>query len=58
MDPLLLKNAKYVFLLINIMYCGVTWTVFVACLAALNADYQIVNALIHHNTGDLQIHLT
>lgn len=29
----------------------------VGFLAALNADYQIKIALIHHNTGDLQKHL-
>lgn len=51
------KNAKYIFLLINIMHCGVTWKFFVHYLAALNADYQIINALIRHNRGDLQKHL-
>jgi len=56
MDPLLLKNAKYIFLLINIMHFGVTWKLFVGYLAALNADYPIINALLH-NTGDLQKYL-
>lgn len=34
-----------------------TWKLFFGYLAVLNADYQIVNALVRHNTGDLQKHL-
>lgn len=39
------------------MHCGVTWKLLVSYVTPFNSNYQIVNALIHHNTDDLQKHL-
>lgn len=39
------------------MHCGVTQRLWVSYVTPFNSNYQIVNALIHRNTGDLQKHL-
>lgn len=51
-------KGQIYFLLINVMYCGVTWKLLVSYVTLFNSYSQMVNALIHHNTGDLQKHLT
>lgn len=50
-------KGKIYFLLINVMYCGVAWQLLVSYVTPFNSYSQIVNALIRHNTGDLQKHL-
>lgn len=55
--PVITGSTKYIFLLINIMHCGVTWKLLVSYVISFNSNYQIVNALVHFNTGDLQKHL-